>query len=121
MSAMRNRMITQVLMLALLILCSVKVNATEVGDSIDTFQNQTVTTTLNLQGRNTVTMNNVTVTPTGHLTVTAPRGVVIPANFEVQLGGTLYLDGQLRNFIRFYYDASGNRTLRKSSTQLPEE
>lgn len=106
---------------ALLVTCSVPATATELGDSIDTFQNQTVSTTLTLQGRNTVTMNNVTVTPTGHLTVSAPRGVIIPANFEVQLGGTLYLDGQLKNFIRFYYDASGNRIRRQQSTEIPEE
>ena len=118
---MKNRIVVQTLMSVVLIMCSVTAHATEVGDSIDTFQNQTVSTTLTLQGRNTVTMNNVTVTPTGHLTVTAPRGVMIPANFEVQLGGTLYLDGQLKNFIRFYYDASGNRIRRQHSTEIPEE
>lgn len=93
--------------------CSVPANATESGDSIDTYQNQTVSTEVFVQGRDVLTSNNVTVTPTGHLTMTAPNGISINGTFEVQLGGLLELNGGRQHHIRYTYDASGNRVLRR--------
>lgn len=88
-------------------------SATQVGDSIDTYNNHTVTTSINLQGRDTITSSYVTVTPTGHLTLSAPNGIVINSNFEVQLGGRLNLNGGSQWPIRYTHDASGNATSRK--------
>ena len=84
--------ITQYIRLSLsllLFLCVTPMGATELGDSVDTYQNQIVSTEVFVQGRNVLTSNNVTVTSTGDLTMSAPEQIVITSNFEVQLGGQL--------------------------------
>ncbi len=91
--------------------------AEEFPDSVDTFSNQTVTTDTIVQGRTLLTSQNVTVTSTGHLTLNGPQGVLIPSSFEVQLGGTLELNGGLQYAIIFTYDASGNRIRREKKFQ----
>jgi len=88
--------------------------AEEVSDSVDTFNNQTVTAdSVVVQGRTLLTSQNVIVTNTGHLTLNGPQGVLIPQNFEVQLGGSLILNGGLQYAVIFTYDASGNRIRRE--------
>ena len=99
--------------ITLLLLCMLNAKAEEVGDSIDTFQNQTVSDTVSLQGRTTLNMQNVTVSQTGLLKATAPEGIVITGPFEVQLGGELVLNGGRQWMIRYSYDNSGNRIMRK--------
>ena len=84
------------------------------GDSIDTYQNQTVSTEVFVQGHTTLNISNVTVTSSGELTANAPAGIVINSPFEVQLGGTLDLSVGHPYRIRYTYDAAGNRTNRKN-------
>ena len=52
----------------------ITMTAAEMGDSIDVYENQTVTTTVFVQGRDTIGVRNVTVTSTGHLKMNAPWG-----------------------------------------------
>jgi hypothetical protein len=82
--------------------------ATELNDSVDTYQNQIVSTEVFVQGRNVLTSNNVTVTPTGDLIMTAPDRIEITGPFEVQLGGLLKLDSGQQLPIVYDYDSSGN-------------
>lgn len=103
--------------LALSVLLSVSASAagaTELGDSTDTYQNQTVSTEVFVQGRTTLNISNVTVTSTGDFTANAPNGIVINNPFEVQPGGTLELTVGHPYRIRYTYDAAGNRTKRKN-------
>lgn len=88
-------------------------SAAEQGDSIDTYQNQTVTTDVFVQGRTILTSSDATVISTGHLTMTSPDGIIITGNFEVQLGGQLNLNGGRQYLIRYTYDEAGNRINRK--------
>lgn len=82
--------------------------ATELSDSVDTYQNQIVSTEVFVQGRDVLTSNNVTVTPTGDLTMTAPERIEITGPFEVQLGGLLKLNSGQQLPIVYDYDSSGN-------------
>ena len=91
-------------------LCS---QAEEINDSVDTFNNQTVTTEITVQGRTVLTSQGVTVTSTGQLTLNGPQGVLIPQDFEVKTGGSLLLNGGLQYAVTFTYDASGNRIRRE--------
>lgn len=100
-------------LLTFLALPCMMASAAEQGDSIDTYQNQTVSTEVFVQGRDTLTSNNVTVTPTGHLTMTSPDGISITGDFEVKLGGQLNLNGGRQYLIRYTYDDAGNRINRK--------
>lgn len=109
---MRNIRIPFVSLLSFCAFFSIPADAQETGDSIDTYQNQTVTTEVFVQGRDVLTSNNVTVNSTGHLIMTAPNGVKITGNFVVQLGGRLELNGGRQHHIRYTYDASGNRIAR---------
>ena len=112
---MENKQIVRLTLSALLLFCAVPMAATELGDSIDTYQNQTVSTEVFVQGRNVLTSSNVTVTPTGHLTMSAPNGIVINSNFSVQLGGRLQLNGGRQWPIVYDYDSSGNTTARRKN------
>ncbi len=105
---------TRHILSALLPLFAAPVCATEMGDSTDTFQNQTVSTEVFVQGHTTLTIGSVTVTQTGGLTANAPDNIVINAPFEVQNGGTLELTVGHPYRIRYTYDAAGNRTRRKN-------
>lgn len=101
----------------LLHIYAVTAGATELGDSIDTFQNQTVSTEVFVQGRTMLTMSSVTVTTTGELTANAPDGIVINCPFEVQLGGMLDLTVGHPYRISYTYDAAGNRIKRRHYVQ----
>lgn len=87
-------------------------------DSVDVYQNHTVTGFVCVQGRNEITVQNVTVTNTGHLKISAPAGIVVTAPFTVNLGGILELNGGMQNAIRYTYDASGNRIKREKRLPL---
>lgn len=101
----------QYIRLALLALLLHYVNpmkATELGDSVNTYQNQIVSMNVFVQGRGVLTSNNVTVTPTGNLVMTAPERIDITGPFEVQLGGQLTINGGHQWPIVYNYDSSGN-------------
>lgn len=88
-------------------------HAVETRDSIDFYQNHTVSGSVVLQGRSTLTLINITVTSTGSLTASAPDGVVIAGTLDVQLGGELELNGGNQFPLYYTYDNSGNVTSRK--------
>jgi len=98
----------------LLSLCFTPMAATELGDSVDTYQNQIVSTEVFVQGRNVLTSNNVTVTSTGNLTMSAPEQILITGDFEVQLGGQLNLYCEQPRSIVYNYDSSGNLIRRQT-------
>ena len=89
------------------------ISATEMGDSIDTYYNHTVTTTVQLQGRDTIGVRNVTVTSTGHLKMNAPGGIIVSSELYVQTGGTLELHGGHQWPVTYNYDGSGNTIRRR--------
>ena len=93
---------------AFVLLCPASSRATELGDSIDTYQNQTVSTEVFVQGRDTLTMSNVTVTPTGRLTANSSGRILVNSPFKVQLGGTLKLNVNNQWRVIYDYDNSGN-------------
>lgn len=84
-------------------------------DSVDTYQHQTVSSTVSVQGRHVLTSSDVTVTSTGDLKLTAPDGVEINGPFTVQLGGILQVNGGRQWLIRYTYDNSGNRIRREKN------
>ena len=89
------------------------VYAIEQNDSIDTLQDQVIDSVVFVQSGGQLTVNNVTVTPAGKLTAMGRSGVVLNGPFEVQLGGRLELKVRLQHTVRYSYDASGNRVLRR--------
>ena len=106
---MKRELKTRLLPATLLFLCPCKMAATEVGDSVDTYQNQTVSANVRIHSQNILSVQNVTVTSSGNLKLSADNRIDIAAPFTVQLGGSLELDGGRQHFIRYTYDASGNR------------
>ena len=105
---MKRELKTRLLPATLLFLCPCKMAATEVGDSVDTYQNQTVSTYVKVQGRTVLSSSNVTVTPTGKLKMSAPQRIDISGPFTVELGGTLELNGGNQWPVRYIYDSSVN-------------
>lgn len=98
---------------ALLLLSSIPTLAQQANDSVDTYQNHTVSTTVSVQGRDTLIVSDVTVNSTGYLKLTAPAVTVVTGNLNVKLGGRLEINGSRQYFVRFTYDAAGNRIKRK--------
>ncbi|MDR0698104.1 MAG: hypothetical protein LBG28_02620 [Tannerella sp.] len=83
----------------------------------NSFTNQTVSSTVSVLGCNILTVQNVTVTNSGNLSLAAPIEVVINGPFDVLQGGVLNVTGggepqPVTSDFTFYYDASGNRTSR---------
>lgn len=98
----------RLLCIALLQFIIFQAKADEVGDSIDSYQNHVVSDTVSLQGRTTLSIQNVTVAQTGFLKATSPDDIEITGPFEVQLGGQLELNGGRQWKINYYYDGIGN-------------
>ena len=103
-------------MLSAIFLLSAPAMAQQANDSVDTYQNHTVSTTVSVQGRDTLIVSDVTVTPTGHLKLTAPAATIVTSNLNVQLGGTLEINGGRQYLIKFTYDAAGNRIRREKES-----
>ena len=89
-------------------------SATELGDSIDTYQNQTVTNEIHVQGRSVLATGNVTVTSSGSLTMSSPMGIDIVGYIHVQPGGWLQMNGGRQWPVVYVHDSSGNVTARQS-------
>lgn len=100
-------------MLSGIFLLSAPVMAQQANDSVDTYQNHTVSTTVSVQGRNTLTVSDITVTTTGNLKLKAPLQTEITGNLTVELGGVLEINGDFQWHILYSYDASGNVTKRR--------
>jgi|GEM_PF-3793727 len=60
---------------------------------VNTFTNQTVSTSVYVEGCNTLTVQNVTVVSGGNLSLSAPSEVIINGTFDVLLGGVLNVGG----------------------------
>lgn len=83
------------------------------GSCVNSFENQTVSSTVSVQGCNTLTVKNVTITNNGDLTLSASDAVLINGPFEVQLGGVLNIKKKEASIVEFIYNAAGNRILRR--------
>ncbi len=82
---------------------------------MNTFTNQNVSSYLFVSGCNTLTVQNVTVSRGGDLSLYAPSGITINGTFDVLLGGALNVgcEGPPQTRINYIYDASGNRIARQ--------
>ena len=83
------------------------------GSCVNTFENRTVSSTVSVQGCNTLIVKNVTITNNGNLTLFAPDAVLINGSFEAELGGVLNIKKKEASIVEFIYNASGNRILRR--------
>ncbi|MBB4622745.1 hypothetical protein [Parabacteroides faecis] len=93
---------------------SISVFAT--SSCVNTFENQTVSSRLSVQGCNILTLQNVTVSSNGDLTLSAPDAILINGLFEVKLGGLLNIKSELTQWTFDYgYDNSGNRKMRSAN------
>lgn len=106
---LQKRRLTPAVLLLLLPCTSL---ATEVNDSVVTYHNQTISTKVTVHSQGLLNVENVTVTPAGNLKLSADSLININSPFVVQLGGILELNGGREHFIRFTYDAAGNRISR---------
>ena len=66
-----------------------------------------------VEGCDSLIVQNVTVSGTGDLKLSAPEGVTIYGLFEVAQGGVLNINRKRIFGFEFTYDAAGNRTLRE--------
>ena len=80
------------------------------------YVNQSVSGRATVSTDGTIIAHSDTVKTTGDLLM-AGQGVTIQNNFEVQLGGTLFIRTGTPPRIRFTYDASGNRVRREKVSQ----
>lgn len=78
---------------------------------VNTFVNQTVSSTVSVVGCTTLSVQNVTVTGSGQLTLLAPESITINGPFEIKPGCRLNIHKfESQNIlIRYTYDKSGNR------------
>lgn len=104
--------------LAIMLLSASKIMAFAPIDSVDTYTNHTVSDSVFVQGRTSLTVSNVNVTSTGRLRLSAPESVLITGDFTVNLGGTLNIYEECIHCIRLNYDASGNVIRRQEETIL---
>lgn len=87
-----------------------------IGACVNTFENRTVSSTISVQGCNTLTVRNVTVTNNGDLTLSAPENITLNGPFVGELGSVLNIKiGQSQLMYEFFYDDSGNRIMRQVS------
>ena len=86
-------------------------------DSVDTYTNHTVTDSVYVQGRSTLTISDVSVTSGGHLVASSPDGIVVTGGLTVNLGGKLSLYERRLKCVFYNYDASGNIVIRKEKWQ----
>lgn len=87
-------------------------------DSVDTYTNHTVTDSVYVQGRSTLTISDINVSSGGHLVASSPDGIVVTGGLTVNLGGKLNLyEKRLTGFF-FTYDAYGNIISRKEKWQI---
>ena len=80
---------------------------------VNTFKDQTVSSLQSVEGCDSLIVQNVTVSGTGDLKLSAPEGVPIYGLFEVAQGGVLNINRKESLVFEFTYDAAGNRTLRE--------
>ena len=104
--------------LAIMLLSASKIMAVAPIDSVDIYTNHTVSDSVFVQGRTSLSVSNVNVTSTGRLRLSAPESVLITGGFTVNLGGTLNIYEESIHRIRLDYDATGNVIRRQEETIL---
>ena len=87
------------------------------NDSVDTYANHTVTDSVYVQGRSTLTISDVSVTSGGHLVASSPDGIIVTGGLTVNFGGKLSLYERRLKCVFYTYDASGNIVIRKEKWQ----
>ena len=87
-------------------------------DTVSVLKGQTIADEKRVLAKKTLLMDNTTVTGSGCLRVTAEDSIVILGETTVMPGGILMLNGAGQYAIRYYYDASGNRTRRKKAPTI---
>jgi hypothetical protein len=102
--------------LVILLLSASRIMAVAPIDSVDTYTNHTVSDSVFVQGRTSLTVSNVNVTSTGRLRLSAPESVLITGGFTVNPGGTLNIYEEPIYRIRLSYDATGNVIRRQEET-----
>ena len=80
---------------------------------VNAFKDQTVSSLQSVEGCDSLIVQNVTVSSTGDLKLSAPESVTIYGLFEVAQGGVLNINRKESLVFEFTYDAAGNRTLRE--------
>lgn len=87
------------------------------GECVDSYENQTVSSVVLVQGCNALTVKNVIVSGNGDLTLSASDAVLINGSFEVKLGGLLNIKNELTQWSMDYgYDNAGNRIRRSANS-----
>ena len=102
---------------AFLIMSVSPVKAVLPTDSVDTYSNHTVTDSVYVQGRSTLTISDVSVSSGGNLVASSPDGILVTDDLLVARGGKLSLYERRIKCIVFTYDSSGNVTSRKEKWQ----
>ena len=96
--------------------CSDSISVFATGSCVNTFENRTVSSTVSIQGCNTLVVQNVTITNNGNLTLVAPENITLNGPVVGELGSLLNIKiGQSQLMFEFIYDASGNRIMRQVS------
>lgn len=102
---------------AFLIVSASPVKAVLPTDSVDTYSNHTITDSVYVQGRSTLTISDVNVSSGGHLVASSPDGIIVTDDLLVGLGGKLSLYESRVKCVILSYDTSGNITKRKEKWQ----
>lgn len=87
-------------------------------DTVNVLPELTVTDERQIMAKETLQMGSTTVTGSGSLTVTAEKDIIVVDELMVMPGGTLLLNSAGQYAIRYYYDASGNRTTKIKDTTV---
>jgi YD repeat-containing protein len=94
---------------------------TQASSCVNSYTNPTVSSAVNVYGCNTLSVQNVTVTGSGNLNLSAPNDITIKGPFIVQLSGRLNVVTEKRpdkRVIRYDYDNSGNRKRRSFNLEF---
>lgn len=108
---MARRLLT---VIAAYMLQQLSILSAEPTDSVDYYTEQIISSTVYIQGRDTLFVNDTQVMPQGELHLISPNGIVISGGLEVELGGSLYISGGKQNYIRFLYNNVGSRIRREN-------
>lgn len=101
--------------LTLLTQIAIHAKAVVPNDSVDSYTNHTITDSVYVQGRSTLTISDVCVSNTGNLVASSPKGIVVSSGMNVELGGKLSLYERSFKCFHLSYDASGNIIRRKEN------
>lgn len=110
---MKKHRLLRNIFLPILIFQTGQAGAVLPNDSVDTYTNHTITDSVYVQGRSTLTIYDVNVSAGGHLVASSPNGIVVPSGLYVTLGGRLSLYEKCVRSVHVTYDASGNIIRRK--------